>query len=192
MAEVSPQIKALATIGGVCLQYSLLELTLANVIAAMLDLDDEKTAIVTGGADMKARLGMAIALSDHMRAPYAIRQGLKNIRTKLKEKDLIQRRNQAVHGAQRTTGLTTTFKMLRWKGARREEEVSILSLHEVATELNRLSEDAHAVFLAIGKWRFGEHPDENAADNLSSRRAVPRLKLTQRLYARVEHFWRNR
>src|SRR4051812_27098227 len=112
MAEVSPQIKAMATIGNVCLQYSLLELTLSHVIGAFLDLADEKLAIVTGGADLKARLGMAIALADEMRAPYAIRQGLKNIRTDLKEKDLVQRRNQAVHGAQRTTGLNTTFKML--------------------------------------------------------------------------------
>jgi hypothetical protein len=167
MTDVSPQIKALATIGNVCLQYSLLEISLAHVLWAMLDLDDERGAIVTGGADLKARLGMAIALAEHMRAPYEIKKRLKAIREDFRKKDLAERRNQAVHGAQRTTGAATTFTMLRWKKPRRNEEVPVESLYDLGRELNRLSEEAHKVFLAIGTWRFGEGAEIDGADDLS-------------------------
>ena len=50
-------------IGNICMQFSVLELFLANAIWSFLGLNDEVGLIVTGNLDVEARVNMAVALS---------------------------------------------------------------------------------------------------------------------------------
>ena len=148
------------------MQYAGLELALYHIIGTMLVLDEDTLAIVIGGTDMRARTAMAIALAEQKQAPPKIIAELRAVRAEFQKKDLAERRNQVVHGAQLDVGPNTRFRMLRYKKARRDEVISTEALYELAEELNLLASRAFRVVEATAAWQLGEHPQKNANDNL--------------------------
>lgn len=194
MGEISDDdVKVMLTIGHVCLQYSRLELFVAVIIWVLLDLDEDKGAIMTGGMDLKARMAVAIALLEEMRAPSSFRRRLRAVQTELRsgDPDLIERRNQAVHGAHKIEGGVRVLTMLRWKKAKRHAPITVESLHELGAAFHRLGDEIFGLMGDLERWHVRKHGRENGSDNLAGTTPVARLKTTQRLYAGLKHRWRN-
>jgi len=154
---VPDNIKALAAIGNVCLQYSLLELMVAGISWELLDLDMDQGAIVTGGADLTPRINIALNLMEELGAPLHMKKRLRAIRTELQDRKLIDRRNQVVHGAQKATGIVTTFTMLRWGKSRRHEEIHVNDILDLGHDFSRLSQEAAALVDDAMRWREKKH-----------------------------------
>lgn len=160
----------MATIGGVCVQWALLELTLAHIIWAFLNMDEDTGAIVTGGLDMLPRVNMAINLAEHKRAPLPARKSLRSIRKAVQDTQL-DRRNQAVHGAHRIAdeGDGTILKMLRWPKEKRHQKVTGIDLYNLSVEIHRQVELADRIYEDIGVWLYGpKHGPEDAGDGRGS------------------------
>lgn len=173
-------------IGHVCLQMSLLELTLAHIIWAFLDLDHDTGAIVTGGLDILPRINMAINIAEHKKAPLPIKAGLRDIRKALQE-GLLDQRNLIVHGAQRFTETNETeFKMLRWPEPKRHQVLSGRDIHAVAEKFHGLVVIGVRVYDDIGTWRFGpQSSPQDAKDDRGGWLARVRLILAKLIHPRV-------
>jgi len=140
---------------------------------------------------MLPRFNMAINLARHHNAPRHITNELAAIRKALQD-GIAERRNQAVHGAHADTDVLDEVQltMVRWPHPKRTQTVKLEDLLGLAQDIHDLQRRGWGVFEAIGAWKFGDHRSEDAGGKLAVRDTAPRLKLTQRLYARIKHLWR--
>lgn len=192
MSEAPYQIKIMAGIGNVCVQFANLELILAATIFSLLNIDRHRGAIVTGGMDMKARFAVALALLEEMRSPGSMRRRLKAIQAEFRTKNLGERRNQAVHGAHKFENDKYTLTMLRYPKAQREQEITPDQLAQLGSELQSLSHAAYDLLGDIERWAVRHHGKVNTANDLECATPVTFRELAQSLYASVKHFWRHR
>jgi hypothetical protein len=194
--QVSEDVKILAAIGHVCLQWARLEMALLAVIYGIEDVHYTKGDIVFGGLDMLPRVGMAVNLAEHHNIPVRFQKRIRAIRKALQHGDknsLCNRRNQVVHGAHRDLeGGNTTLTMVRWRGPKRDRQMSALEINELAVDLCRLGDEAWAIFQDIGVWKFGPHRAENGDGDLAESGGAPRIKILHRLFTHLGNFWRKR
>lgn len=160
-ALADPQVRAttafLAGIGHVCLQWSLLELTVLSILYALKDVDHVEGDLLFGHLDLVPRLDMAIALLDHQRAPGQLVSRLKVIKEQLGRKGKIkERRNQAVHGAHADTDVLGTYNLLmsRWRGPKKVSAVSLEDLIKLTEDIHALRLQAYGVFEALWEWKL--------------------------------------
>lgn len=153
----------LASIGHVCLQWSLLELTLIAVLCAIEGIPDEKGDLIFGGLDMQPRINTAINLARYHKLPRPLINELVAIRKAL-QGGVSERRNQAVHGAHAETAVLGTYRlrMSRWSGDKKMQDVSLEDLFRLIEEIYTLQRRAYGVFEGVGKWKFGRGAEEDA------------------------------
>lgn len=145
----------MAAIGHICLQWARLEMALLGVIYAIEDMPVEKGEIIFGGLDIKPRVNMAIGLARYSKVPQRIVRRLVELRTVI-QKDLMDQRNQAVHGAHKNLeGDETTVRMVRWSGDKKDKTLSVLDLHQLGVAILEAADECWAVRDAIGEWKFG-------------------------------------
>jgi hypothetical protein len=191
MSEAPYQLKMMAAIGNVCLQYSRLEIMLSAIIMTLLGLDEHKAAIVTGGMDLKARIAVALNLLEEMNSPGSFRSSLRNIQSTLRKNELVERRNQAVHGAHKEENGRYTLTMLRYSKAKREQEITPYELADLGRQLCDLGNVAFALLGDIERWYVRTHRRVNGAGDLAVGSSIPQLTIAERLHARIKHLWRN-
>lgn len=159
----------MATIGALCLQQSLLEYNLARIIWELLDFDPDTGAIVTGGLDLRPRLNMAILLARHKKAPRQVCNALVKLRDELRETELLERRNRAVHGVHVLIdeGRSTRTRMLRVAKPNRDQ---ILTTEQLVSDIQAMCALAFVAKdivekIAASKLRK-RHRNEDVSGNL--------------------------
>jgi len=153
--QLAAQIVFLSSIGHVCLQWSLLELTLLALLSNMEDMDIEKGEVIFGGLDIKPRVNMAISLGTRHKLPPPLLAELRAIR-KVIQVDLMDRRNQAVHGAHGESELLGTYqlRMSRWPAPKKLQPVSYESMIALSEEIHRVQQRVYAVLTDMVDWRI--------------------------------------
>lgn len=150
MAESLALERYLAQIGLIAVQWSHLEVVFSNAIWYLLRLDVETGKIVTGGLDMVPRANMAINLARHLKAPKVLIDGLVLARKKIQD-GLDQRRNQIIHGVQRSgrDHSTALIDVHRGKGSRQTSEVSLDDLIKLSAGLKAVREPLDAIIYKL-------------------------------------------
>lgn len=150
------QVPILASIGHVCLRWSLLEMTVLAVINQLELISSEKGALLYGGLDILPRFKLAIRLAEYHRLPRDLTNELKEIR-KAVQKDVAERRNQAVHGAHSDADVleAVNLTMVRWPEPKRTETVSLEDLIALTEEIHDLQVRTYRVFEEVHKWQTG-------------------------------------
>jgi hypothetical protein len=182
------QIKFLAGIGHVCLQWALLEHLLLGCIAAVEGMPLEKTYIMFGGTDMVARCGIAINLARAANLPGTYPARLDAIRKELRA-GLQERRNQAVHGVHAAADVPDAMKLTiaKWTEPKRHQVISLMDLFELGKRLSELGGEANAIQDAIWEHRIQtlENRLEDHKDEIAKRHTSVWLKLREYLNASI-------
>ena len=156
------QIMIMASIGHVCLQWARLEMFVLGAIAAIERIPVEKSEVLFGGMDLIPRLNMAVNLARHAKLPQPLVSRMDKIRKKV-QSDLADRRNQAVHGAHRDwEGYEVTLTMVRWKGDRRSQRLTVNDIHNLAMEIHAVAEETYAAMEAVYAWRINRIAEQNS------------------------------
>lgn len=152
--QLAAQIVFLSTIGHVCLQWSLLELTLLALLSDMEGIDLEKGEIIFGGLDIKPRINMAITLGTRHKLPPPMLKELRAVR-KVIQDELMDRRNQAVHGAHGESELLGTYnlRMSRWPAPKKLQPVSYENMIALTEEINAVQRRVYAVLTDMVEWQ---------------------------------------
>lgn len=186
----------LAEIGRVCASWAALETTALAIVGIIQKIPVDECAIAFGSLNLQNRFNVAINLAIHHEAPGPIISDLKALRAALQkgDPDLADRRNQVVHGAHKEAheAGSSTMTMYSWKISKREQVVSVEDLQQLADDIMALQARAEATMNAVAAWRFGDrHRQVDGTDDLGRARPVSRVKLGERINARVQHLWRN-
>jgi len=169
----SLEIKAYATIGVVCLQWSLLEQMLLRVIACAENAPIDKIYLSYAGLDMMPRIGMALKLARYAKWPQPLIKRIEAIRVALQGKSgrhgLADRRNQVVHGVHKESEKPDciSLTMVRWDGPRRTQDVTLSEIADLATQLAALAQEAWSISDAYGDWKFGSNREQNGGEQFS-------------------------
>lgn len=179
MTQTSPPTDMnsfLASVGHVCLQWSLLEHTILFIIGMGEEMPAEKACNRFAGLDMLPRLGMAISLAEEAKWPQRYTKRLRNIRKAI-QSGLNDQRNLFVHGVHEATGVEGEFQltMSRWKGDRRCQIVTILEASELAHQLSLLAQEAQSIFSDYGVWKFGAERYHDVFQQPAQTKAALRL-----------------
>lgn len=196
LVVVSEEAKFFATIGHICLQWALLEHTVLALIAAAENMPMSKVHIIFGGLDMQPRVNMAITLAREAGWPQRLVKRIEAIRKALQRggEDLAARRNQAVHGVHKASELPehVSLTMVRWRGPKETQDVSLSELHQLGVRLHELSEEAWSIFEAYGVWKFKTGSPENPAQKLRESDPGVWLILKQHVKSAIKRFWGDR
>ena len=159
MENPTSKIPLLAAIGHVCLQWSLLEMTILGVLSQLQLVPHDEAAILFGELDILPRFNRAIALAEHHKTPALVKSKLRETRSALQGRTgLMARRNQAVHGAHADADSLDAVQltMVRWSGDRRIQKVSLEDLIALTEEIHSEQRRTYSVFESIAKWQAGE------------------------------------
>lgn len=161
---ISGDVKIMASIGYVCLQWARLEMALLSVIYAVEGISMEKGELIYGGMDIIPRVNMAIRLADHAKVHPPLVKRLRNVRKAI-QSDLCDRRNQIVHGAHRDMDNgSTTLTMVRWRGDKRQKTFTALDIANLGNEIFELGNETWSISKDYGEWKFGPHRQKNLND----------------------------
>lgn len=185
-------VKVMAGIGGVCVQWALLEHLVLGLIGHIEAEDLDKVYLVFGSLDMKPRLDMAILLARHHKVPEEYVRIIANVRKALQDERLSDRRNQAVHGVHKELeGDSINLTMPRWKGNRRTERVSAQDLGRLAIRLQELQKEIIRSGDEIFNWKM--RVANNRLEHLKREAEVTSTpivaKITRNLYSRAKNLW---
>lgn len=156
------KLKLLATIGHVCLSWSLLEHSILFIIATIEGIPEAKAEIIYGSTDWRPRLNVALNLARYEKLPQHFVQRLTAIRAKIDSDKIADRRNTVVHGAQRNSEAPgeTVFHMARIGGGKKEQSMSALDVFALGTEINALVDEANAIFEELTDWKIARLADD--------------------------------
>lgn len=140
------------------MQWSSLEYVLVQAIWAMINVDAEVGKILTAHLDIKQRAAMAFAVSNQTNAPVSFRNALKAVQRSLQDDDLINRRNQAVHGIHFSTDRpdAVNVEMHRGKGGRAPRLQTDADLAKLSREICEVRTRFGVALLAYAKQRMGD------------------------------------
>ena len=145
-----PSPRRLAHIGGVCLQWSYLELLIGAIIWKLLNLEIEVGKIVTGGLDILPRLNMAINLCRELKADKRIVRALVTARKQLQD-GLLERRNMVVHGQHwLLTGEIPLVEVQRGKGTRQPKPLPDGAIYDLVEAIGAVSNMIGTVLAECG------------------------------------------
>jgi hypothetical protein len=194
-APVDGQIKVLACIGNICLQWSLLEQAGLFVISTIEKELAPKTYLKFGNLDMVPRLNMAINLARDAKVPVYLVKRLEAVRTSVRD-NFQDKRNQAVHGVHSAASDpdSVTFTMVRWFEPKRTQTVSAVDLYAVATGLHALMEETLAISDAIHEWRIKvlQNRIDHAERQLAESDTPVWFKAAQDVYGRIKRLLRKK
>lgn len=149
------QLPILASIGHICLRWSLLEMAILMVIATLEEIPSEKAFLLYGGQNIRPRYDTALRLASYHKAPNPIVKEIKAIKAHI-EKDLMERRNQADHGAHSDSEISDQVKltMTRWPEPKRTQSLSLEDFVSLGNEIWEAEKRTIQVFEDIGDWKF--------------------------------------
>ena len=185
----------MAGIGGVCVQWALMEHLVLGMISTNETMDLDRVYLIFGSLDMKPRLDMAINLARAAKTPAPMVQRIVAVRKALRDERLADRRNQAVHGVHKTCYQPDSIQltMPRWPEPRRTETVTALELYQLSTRLSELGNEICAIGAEIHAWKI--RVLENRVEHSKRQFAVANtpviFKIAKSLYASAQGFWRN-
>lgn len=179
----------MAGIGHICVQWASLETILLAIIGAIENMPPKEYYIVFGGLDMRPRLGMAITLAEYHKIHPRLINRLRTLRTKMDKAKIADRRNQAVHGAHTDSDIPehVQLTMVRLKGDRQTEAISVADLRDLGFEILALADEAISIFRDFGVWKFGEHRPENNVRQFVATSPSLWLKIKQYVSTRINH-----
>ena len=153
----------MASIGFVCVQWALLENNLLGLLAAAQNIHIDEAAIIFGSLDMKPRLNKAILLSEHHKWQPPLQKRIKSLRSAMEKGKLAERRNTLIHGVHKDSDEPETFILYspRNKGQAQHETWTIKDAYGVGQAIQEAAVEAHEIFAAYGKWKFGDHFPEH-------------------------------
>lgn len=188
-------LKVMAGIGGVCVQWALLEHLVLGMIATNEGMPLDRAYLMFGSLDMKPRLDMAILLARDAKAPEPMVKRIIAVRTALKDEKLADRRNQAVHGVHKEAARPDAIQltMPRWAGDRRTQTVTALDMYDLAGRLAELQNEIWLVGEDIHAWkvRVADNRLKDAQSKLTIANTPVILKIAKSLYASAQSLWRN-
>lgn len=160
---VDDKAATMACVGFVCVQWALLENNLLGLLAAAQNIPIDEAAIIFGGLDMKPRLNTAILLAEHHKWKPPLLKRLKELRDAIDKAKLVDRRNMLIHGVHSDSDKPETFILYspRKKGSAQREEWTVKDAHNIGLAIQAVALEAHAIFSAYGKWKFGDHFPES-------------------------------
>lgn len=178
----------MATIGHVCLQWSLLEGNLLAFLGVIQNIPPEESYILFGGMDMRPRLGTAISLARHHKIPLRFTKRLEDVRKTITNNQIDDRRNQAVHGVHNQSDQlhSTKLVMARWRGDKRAQDVSVADLHKLGMEIVDLNQAVYSIIVDYAAWKFGDHPAINASREFVKPDTSVWFKLKQCFYTCID------
>ncbi len=188
MAEAytpSFEIKTYATIGVVCLQWSLLEQMILRIIACAENAPMDKVYITFGGLDLQPRINAALKLTRYAGWPQHLVKRIEAIRTTIQGKSgrhgLAERRNQVVHGVHKQSEVPgcVSLTMVRWDGPKRTQDVSLESIQSLAEHLAALAQEAWSIADDYGAWKFGSKREEGNDEQFATAQPNTRVEITQ-------------
>jgi len=186
------QLKIMAGIGFVCLQWSLLEHTMLWLIATIEGIPLEKAYRIFAGLDMVPRCGMAISLAKDAGAPNAILLPIRTVREAIRKERLDHRRNAIVHGVHAYPDDTdsVTLTLPRNEKSSRTQVVTTLELLELGQRFHALTEDTLRAGDQFFEWkiRVQQNRLEDAKRKLRSRNVPAAIRLAQNAYSRAKRF----
>lgn len=166
-SEVSGEVKIMAGIGHVCVQWARLEMGWLGLIYVIEGIPAEKGHIIFGGLDMLPRANMAINLARHAKLPQRLVKRMTEVRKALQD-GVSDRRNQAVHGAHRDMqGDETTLTMVRWPGDKRHKRITMADLAALGVEIHALGNEVWSIMEDFVTWKFGPHRQKDLGDTLA-------------------------
>ena len=193
-SDNTDHLKVMAGIGGVCVQWALLEHIVLGMIATSEGISLDRAYLMFGSLDMTPRLNMAILLARDAKTPESMVKRIIAVRTTLREKKLADGRNQAVHGVHKDAQSDSVkLTMPRWSGEKRTQVVTVMDLFRLSTRLSELGNDIWLIGDDIYSWkmRMGNNRLEDTQRKFGITNTPILLKITKSLYASGQHFWRN-
>ncbi len=188
-------LKIMAGIGGVCVQWALLEHLVLGMIAANEGMPSDRAYLIFGSLDMKPRLNMAILLARDAKIPNDIVKRIEDVRKALREEKLTDRRNQAIHGVHKASGQPDSIDltMPRWSGSRRTQTVTVMDLFSLSTRLAELGNEIWLIGEDVQAWKMRvlNNRLEHSKRQLAIANTPVILKLAKDAYASAKGFWRN-
>lgn len=185
----------MAGIGGVCVQWALLEHLVLGMIATNEGMVVDRVYLMFGSLDMKPRLDMAINLARAAKVPVALIKRIESVRKALRDERLSDRRNQAVHGVHKAAEQTNSIQltMPRWREPRRTETVSEADLYQLSVRLAELGKDIWSIGDDIHAWKMRvlDNRLEHTKRQLFVTNTPVILKLAKGIYASANRIWRN-
>lgn len=150
------QTAIMACIGNICVQWALLETNILHIVGLIEQMPPDEAYIVFGGLDIRPRLNMAINLSQHHGYPTALTNQLTALRTDMKNSDIANRRNTAIHGVHSESDAPHSMKltMVRYPKDRRNRDMSVLDFHALGNEIQNLAVRAYSIFESYGNARL--------------------------------------
>ena len=130
-------------------------MSILMVIAALEDIPSEKAFLLYGGQNILPRFDTALRLASYHKAPNPIVKEIKALKG-LITKDLMERRNQAVHGAHSDSEDTNAVNltMTRWPEPKRTQSLSLEDFIFLGNEIWDAEKRTIKVFEEIGAWKF--------------------------------------
>ena len=188
-------LKIMAGIGGVCVQWALLEHLVLGMIATNENMTLDRVYLIFGSLDMKPRLDMAINLARASKTPEPLVKRIIAVRTALKDEKLADRRNQAVHGVHKESSHADSIDltMPRWSGDRRTQTVSTTDLYQLSLRLKELGDEIWSIGDEVQAWKMRvlNNRIEHSKRQLAVANTPIFLKITKGLYASAQGLWRN-
>jgi hypothetical protein len=113
------------------------------------------------------RVNMALNLARYAKLPPPLLKRLTAVRKTL-QGGLADRRNQAVHGAHKDMEKgTTTLRMVRWSGDKKDKTLSIMDIHQLGVEVFELADECWSIRDDFGTWKFGPHSEKNLGNTVT-------------------------
>ncbi len=151
-------------------------MSLLAIIAAAEHIRLEKAYTRYGGQDMLPRLNMAINLTKEAKWPRRLIKRLEAIRAAL-QGGLADRRNLFVHGVHAAGNAPGEVRltMVRWKGKKRHQYVTLVDALDLANKLAILAQEIHSIDRDYGVWKFGSHYEEDRGEQIRQTKAATRF-----------------
>lgn len=180
------QTAIMACIGNICVQWALLETNILHIAGLIEQMPPDEAYIVFGGLDIRRRLNMAVNLSRYHGYPTALTNQLTALRQDMKDSDIVNRRNTAVHGVHSASNAPHSMKltMVRYSGDRRDQDLSVLDFHAIGDEIQRLAVRAYSIFENYGNARLPEKRHKHFNRQSPHRNPGLWVKLKQYIFRR--------
>ena len=184
----------MAGIGGVCVQWALLEHLVLGMIATNEGIALDRAYLMFGSLDMKPRLDMAILLAKDAKTPVPMVKRIIAVRTALRDEKLTDGRNQAVHGVHKDAQSDSVkLTMPRWSGEKRTQIVTVMDLFRISSRLSELGNEIWSIGEDVHTWKM--RVANNRLEDTQRKFAIANtpilLKITKSLYASGQRIWRN-
>lgn len=167
-------------------------MNLLGLIAAAENMRLESVYSRYGGLDMLPRLNMAINLAREAKWNRNLVHRIEAMRKEI-QNSLLDKRNMFVHGVHKAGPKPgeTILTMVRWKGDKRDQTVTLLDALDLANRLAKLAGEAQSIYEDYGVWKFGPDHQANGPRQIAGLKAATRFIRAQQVKRALKLLWTN-